>query len=821
MPSVLAAASIKRFYAKVAFSLLLLVFICQVYLASSWKAKEEIGRFTGKYSRLLCALGNGVEHRKGRYERTPSTIRQLETRWQQYWEENGVFRAPASHDSGDNTAGNAASVQTEERRCEENARNGSTESKPKFYGLCMIPYPSGDGLHVGHLLGYTVLDVICRYKRMCGYQVLNPIGWDSFGLPAERYAERCNKDVFKVTQDNISNFKRQLKSMGFSYDWSREIATSDPSYYRWTQWIFQQLYKHGVAYRAKETVNWCPELNSVLANEEVKQGRSERGGFDVYRKEMEHWLLRITQYAKRLSEDLDTLDWPASIIDAQKKWIGLEEGFKVAFKYHGDHTGKELYGFEKDIENLHDVDYIEVSSDFDSLHGCVDPAEMERVQLLVKETKRMSNLERFDNVKRVYTGRCVVNPINGNLIKVYVTNAPMLLSKPINCRIVRKSISQNNSDPASTYISQIDRDKALEEAEKSKRISSTVDKDGINMCYKGDKLNTDVVQPFVNVKLKDWVFSRQRKWGEPIPLKYDGTGILPVEESALPIKVGEGNTETMPQWAGSSWHFLRFCDPQNENEPFDKREAEFWMPVDVYVGGAEHAVSHLLYARFWNKFLYDLGLSPVKEPFDKIILHGMIRNASFSLDGEPIDETLVTKYKGKYVLKSDMNTLVQVKLEKMSKSKGNVVSPDAIVEKYGADALRMHLLFLGPICKDKVWSDNGLTGISKMLSRIDRFFRNVRIMDVDQPIDDRLEMLVRKITKDIECNVLNVAISDFFTYLPFMERLPISGILGRNVANIFLRLLSPFAPHIAEDLWHLVNPNYCKSVSSAEWPSLT
>lgn len=732
-----------------------------------------------------------------------------------------MYRAQEPHDSAWNFDGGHAAVQTIEQPCEENGENVDSSQKRKFYGLCMIPYPSGDGLHVGHLLGYTVLDVICRYKRMKGYQVLNPIGWDSFGLPAERYAESVNMDVKEVTRDNIENFKRQLKCMGFSYDWSREIATSDPSYYKWTQWIFQQFYKQGVAYRAKETVNWCPELNSVLANEEVKNGRSERGGFNVYRKPMEQWLLRITQYAQRLSDDLDDLEWPKSIKYAQKKWIGLERGYKVTFKY-ADNTGSrdELYGFTSDIEELRNVERIEVSTDMNHLSDLVDPAAKAQVNQLVEDAAKMSNLERYDNKQIVDTGKSVINPLTGGTIKVYVTNTPLLFSKPINCRVVTSAITQNNNQQNPCKGNEKQHSECISSVSNTKNCGNYTDAtdDGNHLCHEEKDICANCIEPFLNVKLKDWVFSRQRYWGEPIPLKSDGNSYTLVQENMLPMETGAKHVETMPQWAGSSWHFLRFCDPANDKRVFDLEKANFWMPVDIYVGGAEHSISHLLYARFWNKVLYDMGISPVSEPFKKIMLHGMIRSAYFYLDGKALDPQLVTKYKGKYVLKSDLNTVVDYKLEKMSKSKGNVVSPDVLIEKYGADALRLHLLFLGPVEKDKIWSDRGLIGVSKLLNRIDAFFRNVTIVAKDQPVSDRLKVLVNKITKDIENDCFNVAISDFFSFLPVLSKLPISGKLGRNVANIFLKLLAPFAPHMAEHLWHMVNPGDVGSISNTAWP---
>ncbi|CDR97957.1 leucyl-tRNA synthetase, putative [Babesia bigemina] len=801
MPLIDAAVVRNSFNSLSGFSLLLLVILSHLCGVCSWKLRHEPGRSAEK--RVLRHFGAGGETQTPQPGRRRSSldIVQLETKWQRYWEENGVFKAEEPEDLLCNRG-----VSTESPKAGEGRRrdSGGVEGKPKFYGLCMIPYPSGEGLHVGHLLGYTILDVICRYKRMRGYRVLCPIGWDSFGLPAERHAEIVKRDVREVTDANIHTFKRQIKRMGFAYDWSRELRTSEPSYYKWTQWMFLQFYKRGIAYRSTQTVNWCPELNTVLANEEVKNGLSARGGFPVYRKQAPQWLLGITKYAKRLVEGLDSLEWPQSIVAAQKKWIGLEHGYKIKFEINGNSPfGNALFGFETDMNRIKCIERLEVTTDMPNLFDFVHPSATEQVKQLVDNAARMSNIERHENKAIVSTGLEVRNPVTGCPIKVYVTNAPLLFTQPINCRIVTRNVDlvedkSPSSDDTDDYVTE----------------TALIGTDGTS-AYSA------YVEPFVNLKLKDWIFSRQRYWGEPIPLKRCEGEYVPVNENELPVESGTQHYETMPQWAGTSWHYLRFCDPSNADEPYKQSAASYWMPVDLYVGGVEHAVSHLLYARFWNKVLFDMGLSPVEEPFEKILLHGIVRNASFTLDGHPVGEQDVIKHKGVYVLKGDRTKKVDVKLEKMSKSKGNAVSPDPIIDSYGADALRLHLLFLGPVAKDRVWSEKGLLGVSKLLDRIYNFFTKITITEDEQSVDGSLKQLVEKITLDIENYNFNVAVSDFFKFIPDMPKLAKCGELGRNVANIYLKLLAPFAPHVAEELWHLVNTNAAHSISHASWPIST
>ncbi|KAK2196219.1 bifunctional Methionyl-Valyl-Leucyl-Isoleucyl-tRNA synthetase [Babesia duncani] len=636
--------------------------------------------------------------------------------------------------------------------------------KLKFYALPMIPYPSGDGLHVGHLLGYTILDVVCRFKRMQGYRVLCPMGWDAFGLPAERFANEIHRNVETVTAENIRNFKRQLKSLGYALDWSREINTSDAKFYKWTQWTFLHFFKNGLAYRATELVNWCPAMETVLANEEVKNGKSIRGGYPVYRKPMQQWMLKITKYARQLVDGLENLDWPERIKLAQRRWIGIQEGFKIQLRICNFNLDYEntlnLFGFVQEINHLANLKRVLVSIDSEIAKDIskISKAKSE-IESLAESTCAMSNLQRYElqNQRFIDTGIYIVNPVNGSGVPLVVTNVPIATSSEIN---VHLDCSPN--DAANTV--------------------------GI--------MSKSSATPYTNLKLRDWVFSRRRAWGEPIPLRKTENGYEPLDK--LPVMVGPDIQETMPQWAGSSWHFLRFTDPNNDAEIFNRAKASYWLPVDLYVGGAEHATSHLMYARFWTRALYDLGISPCQEPFKKLLVHGMILMPSFSLNGVALDDNDVIKYKGNFVLKADY-TPVTVKYDKMSKSRGNVVSPDGLLSKYGADALRCHLLFLGPIGTDKVWNSGGLIGIYRLLTKI--YMNVMRTRLYEGGIDKEVLDLKDKIDHCIQGYKFNVAIANFFKFLPILEQYRNCGV-SKTSMDAFIKLLSPFCPHLAEELWH-------------------
>jgi leucyl-tRNA synthetase len=721
---------------------------------------------------------------------------ELEPKWQKYWQENNTFKT------------------LEDR------------SKPKYYVLDMFPYPSGAGLHVGHPEGYTATDITARYKRMKGFNVLHPMGWDSFGLPAENHAIKTGIHPNKITKENIATFKRQLKSLGFSYDWDREIATSDVDYYRWTQWIFVQLYNKGLAYESQMMVNWCPALKTVLANEEVIGGKSEVGGHPVIRKPMKQWMLRITEYAERLLQDLELLDWPESVKEMQRVWIGKSEGALVKFELDGSSESVEVFTSRPDT--LFGATYMVLAPE----HALVDVITTDAQKTAIKEyrdvTALKSDLERTELNKDksgAFTGAYAINPTNNQKIPVWIadyvlntygTGAIMAVpghderdwefAKKFNLPIVEvvkggnvqeAAFSEDGEHVNSDFIN------GLQKAEAITKMIAWLSAKGI-----GSKK--------INYKLRDWLFSRQRYWGEPFPiLKFeDGTVrcldvdelpvVLPEVEKYEPAGTGESplatidewlyvvdpktgkkarrETNTMPQWAGSCWYYLRFCDPKNKSAPWDSKIENYWMPVDLYVGGAEHAVLHLLYSRFWHKVLFDLGLVSTKEPFHKLVNQGMILGE----DGE-----------------------------KMSKSRGNVINPDTVVNEYGADTLRLYEMFMGPLEKTKPWSMNGVKGVYNFLNRVHRYFMDkANYTDGDEETANikELHKLMKKATEDIEDMKFNTAISQMMIYMNHMNKTKVSS----KSAELFALILSPFAPHLAEELWQFLG--HKETISFAKWP---
>ncbi|EGG38662.1 leucine--tRNA ligase, partial [Paenibacillus sp. HGF5] len=622
----------------------------------------------------------------------------IEPKWQQYWDENKTFK-------------------TED-----------ASSKPKFYALDMFPYPSGAGLHVGHPEGYTATDIVSRYKRMRGYNVLHPMGWDAFGLPAEQYAMDTGKHPREFTVLNIDTFRRQIKSLGFSYDWDREISTTDPEYYKWTQWIFIQLYKRGLAYVAEVPVNWCEALGTVLANEEVIDGKSERGGHPVVRKPMRQWILRITEYADRLLEDLDELDWSESLKDMQRNWIGKSTGAEVRFDIEGYDGHLEVFTTRPDT--LFGASYCVLAPEHDLVDKIATADQRDAVKAYQDQAARKSDLERTDLAKDktgVFTGAYAINPVNGAKVPIWIadyvlagygTGAIMAVpghdsrdwefAKQFGLPIIEVVQGGNVEEEVYTgsgahvnsgFLNGLDNEEAIQ------AMNEWLEKEG-----KGKKK--------VTYRLRDWLFSRQRYWGEPIPILHleDGTMktvpedqlplLLPDVDQIKPSGTGESplanvtewvetvdpetgmkarrETNTMPQWAGSCWYYLRYIDPDNHDELCSKEKQKEWLPVDLYIGGVEHAVLHLLYARFWHKVLYDLGVVDTKEPFQKLVNQGMILGNNN---------------------------------EKMSKSRGNVINPDDIVNEYGADTLRVYEMFMGPLEATKPWNTNGVEGTHRFLSR--------------------------------------------------------------------------------------------------------
>jgi leucyl-tRNA synthetase len=723
---------------------------------------------------------------------------EIEARWQKYWDENKSFRT-----SEDTT-------------------------KPKYYVLDMFPYPSGAGLHVGHPEGYTATDIMARFKRMKGYNVLHPMGWDSFGLPAENHAIKTGTHPDKTTQENIKTFKRQLKSLGFSYDWEREVATSNVDYYKWTQWIFVQLYNKGLAYESHMMVNWCPNLKTVLANEEVINGKSEVGGHPVIRKPMKQWMLRITEYAERLLEDLELLDWPESVKEMQRVWIGKSEGALIDFKVDG--SSEKISVFTSRPDTLFGATYMVLAPEHALVDKITTAEQSPEIAKYRKVTELKSDLERTELNKDktgAFTGAYAINPANGHKIPVFIADY-VLATYGTGAIMSVPAHDERDWEFAKKF------NLAIVEVVKGGNVQEaafTEDGEHINSEFLNGMNKTDAIKKMIawleekkigskkiNYKLRDWLFSRQRYWGEPFPiLKFeDGTVrcldadelpvALPPVEKYEPSGTGESplatidnwvnivdpktgkkarrETNTMPQWAGSCWYYLRFCDPKNTKEPWNSKIENYWMPVDLYVGGAEHAVLHLLYSRFWHKVLFDLGLVSTKEPFHKLVNQGMILGE----DGE-----------------------------KMSKSRGNVINPDSVVKEMGADTLRLYEMFMGPLEKTKPWSSAGTKGVFNFLSRVHRFF-----FDQDRYTEEGVEdssnikemhKLIKKVTEDIENMHFNTAISQMMIFVNHVYK---TGKVTTKTASQFALVLSPYAPHLAEELWHSLG--HTKSLAHEAWP---
>lgn len=728
--------------------------------------------------------------------------KEIEKKWQKYWAKTNTFN---THDDPE---------------------------KPKFYALDMFPYPSGQGLHVGHPEGYTATDILSRVKRSQGYNVLHPMGWDAFGLPAEQYALDTGNDPAEFTQKNIETFRRQINSLGFSYDWNREVNTTDPEYYKWTQWIFTKLYEKGLAYEAEVAVNWVPELGTVISNEEVIDGKSERGGYDVVRKPMRQWMLKITAYADRLLDDLELVDWPESIKEMQRNWIGRSVGANIEFKVAG--TDKSYTVFTTRPDTLFGATYSVLAPELDLVREITTPEQKAAVEAYIEETAKKSDLKRTDLAKEktgVFTGAYAINPVNGKEIPIWIADY-VLSSYGTGAIMAVPAHDERDFEFAQTFGLEIlpvieggDVEKAAY-TEDGTHINSEF-LDGMNKQEAIDKMNewleeNGVGKKEVSYRLRDWLFSRQRYWGEPIPIIHweDGT-VTAVPEEELPLRLpktknikpsgtgesplanieewvnvvdpvtgkkGRRETNTMPQWAGSSWYYLRYIDPHNKKELADYEKLKRWLPVDIYIGGAEHAVLHLLYARFWHKFLYDIGVVPTKEPFQKLYNQGMILGENN---------------------------------EKMSKSRGNVVNPDDVVETYGADTLRMYEMFMGPIDASIAWSENGLEGSRKFLDRVWRL-----IVDENNKMRDRITTLndgkldkvyhqtVKKVTEDYENLHFNTAISQLMVFINEaykVDALPYEYIEG------FVQLLAPIAPHMGEELWAILGND--GGISYAPWPT--
>ena len=733
--------------------------------------------------------------------------RVIEKKWQKYWDENKTFKTLDDH------------------------------TKEKFYALDMFPYPSGAGLHVGHPEGYTATDILSRYKRANGYNVLHPMGWDAFGLPAEQYALDTGNDPRDFTKTNIDTFRRQIKELGFSYDWDREVNTTDPNYYKWTQWIFKKLYEKGLAYVDEVPVNWCPALGTVLSNEEVIDGKSERGGHPVERRPMRQWVLKITDYAEKLLADLDILDWPESLKAMQRNWIGKSVGAEIDFKIEG--TDKTFTVFTTRADTVFGVSYCVLAPEHKLVEEIVTEGQRAAVEEYLDIVKRKSDLERTDLNKDktgVFTGAYAINPVNGEKVELWIADY-VLASYGTGAVMAVPAHDERDYEFATKFNLPI---KAVIEDNGEVVVPFYGDGKHINSDFINGLNNEEAIAKViefleenkvgrskVTYKLRDWLFSRQRYWGEPIPIIHweDGT-MTTVPDSELPLllpetdnikpsgtgesplanieewlnvvdpetgKKGKRETNTMPQWAGSCWYYLRYIDPHNDEMFADPEKLKYWLPVDVYIGGAEHAVLHLLYARFWHKVLYDLGLVPTREPFQKLFNQGMI--LAEGKDGRP---------------------------EKMSKSKGNVVNPDDIIVSHGADTLRVYEMFMGPLDASIAWSENGLDGSRRFLDRVYRLFVDEETVKVNDKVQDKdneeLEVsynfTVKKVSEDIEILGFNTAISQLMVFVNDCYK---AEYIPRKYALGFIQLLAPFAPHLAEEMWEIYGNT--ESISYVPWPT--
>lgn len=747
--------------------------------------------------------------------------KRIEQKWQRIWEERQLFKAEID------------------------------QNRSKYYILDMFPYPSGAGLHVGHVTGYTTTDILARYKRQKGFNVLHPMGWDSFGLPAEQYAIRTGTHPATTTEKNINTYRRQLKSLGFSYDWSREIATSDPSYYKWTQWIFTKLYEQGLAYEAEMLVNYCPQLGTVLANEEVEDGFSKEGGYPVIRKPLRQWMLKITAYADRLLEDLDLLDWPEHLKKLQINWIGKSSGAKVDFVEKKTH--EKIAVFTTTPETLFGVTFLILAPEHPLISKITTPEMRKKVETYRANVTAKSDLERTDLAKEktgIWTGAYAINPVNQEEIPIWIADY-VLMNYGTGAVMGVPAHDARDFEFAKEFDLEIRPVINPGEISESEEVLSGKECwEGSGVLCNSKQLNHLEREPArkkiiewliahhkgeesITYKLRDWLFSRQRYWGEPFPILHfeDGTKrVLDVSELPLmppelldfkPSETGESplarvhdwvniidpktgkkakrETNTMPQWAGSCWYYLRFCDAHNDNAAWDPEKESYWMPVDLYVGGVEHAVLHLLYARFWHKVLYDLGLVSTKEPFQTLRNQGLVTSKSYKLpQGVYVPEEEVMEENGEYYQIGTGQKLI-AQMEKMSKSKLNGVTPDEIIEEYGADSLRLYEMFMGPFDKEKIWNTDSVTGCRRFLNRFYEMVFSEKVTDEETPEGLKLgHRLVSNVENDIIAMQFNTAIAKMMEFLNNFLPHPQ---YPKSVVKMAIQALYPFAPHIAEEAW--------------------
>ena len=770
----------------------------------------------------------------------------IEPKWQKSWEENKTFKA----------------VEDEKYPKEK-----------RMYVLDMFPYPSAAGLHVGHPEGYTATDIYCRYLRMNGYNVLHPMGFDSFGLPAENYAIKTGTHPKTTTNANIEHFTKQIKSLGFSYDWDRCVSTCEPDYYKWTQWIFIQLYKKGLAYEAQTPINWCPSCMTGLANEEVKEGKCERCGSQVTHKTIRQWILKITEYADRLDKDLEGLDWPESVKAMQHNWIGKSTGAEVTFTVadkDGNPTDKNLTVYTTRCDTLFGATYMVVSPEHQIIDSITTPEQADAVKKYQEDAAKKSDLERTDLAKDktgVFSGSYAINPVNGKLIPIWIADY-VLISYGTGAIMAVPAHDDRDWEFAKKFnLPIIEVLKSEVDVQKQPWTQDGINVnseflDGLNKKDAIEKMlefleEKKIGRKAINYKLRDWVYSRQRYWGEPIPLIHcPECGTVPVPDDQLPLELPEvksyqptgtgesplaaidswvnctcpkcgkpakRETNTMPQWGGSCWYYLRYLDAHNDKQVCSPESEKYWMPVDLYIGGAEHAVLHLLYARFWHKVLYDLGLVSTKEPFQRLVNQGMITSFAFQRKNKtlvPTDE-VEQKEDGKYYEKATGEELEQI-VAKMSKSLKNVVNPDDEIKAYGADSVRMYEMFLGPLTMSKPWSTQGIVGIHRFLEKVWAVSEKpMNDIDISRKLEDKalisarktFAQTIKKVTDDTATLNFNTAISQMMIFINEISKLPE---IPKAMWSDFVKVLSPYAPHLGEELWQKLGNN--NTIAYESWP---
>lgn len=742
-------------------------------------------------------------------EYDPQTI---EKKWQKFWEEYKTYKTEEDY------------------------------TKPKYYILDMFPYPSGAGLHVGHVVGYTGSDVIARYKRQKGFNVLHPMGWDSFGLPAEQYAIRTGTHPKIATEQNIATYRRQLKALGLSYDWDREFATSDPKYYKWTQWIFTKLYEKGLAYESEATVNFCPALGTVLSNEEVDNGKSVDGGYPIERKPLRQWMLKITAYAEKLLEDLDLIDWPDHLKKLQRNWIGKSEGVNIDFSVEG--IDEKITCFTTRHDTLFGVTYVVIAPEHPLVKKVTTKERVKEVEEYCAAVLAKSDLDRTDLAKTksgVFTGSYIIHPLTGEKVPIWIADYVLM---SYGTGAVMAVPSHDERDKEFSAIYKLDAKQVIDEDgkyinsanEKVDLSKDTMDQAKERVALFLEKMK--IGERKVNYKLRDWLFSRQRYWGEPFPIMHyeDGSKrILDLDELPLtppviqdykPSPDGQSplakakswvevidpktnkrafrETNIMPQWAGSCWYYLRFCDPHNINAAWSLEKEAYWMPVDLYIGGVEHAVLHLLYARFWHKVLYDIGCVTTKEPFMSLRNQGLVISKAYKLEG------------GGYVSEEDAKGKnVTELIEKMSKSKMNGVSPDEMIEEFGADALRLYELFMAPFDKEKLWQTDAVTGCKRFLNRVYDVVTSEKLSDQENKEATRLvHKLIKQVESDFAVLGFNTAIAKMMEFLNAFTSLPI---YPRECVKNFIKVLYPFTPHFGEECWEILGGK--NTISYEPFPS--